>query len=207
MRKTWTILAAVLAVTALLPQAALAVEGVGAHKGSFLLFPLYDNSGANLTFYRISMDTEANDVQVSGQIQLHMTYLTPNPAVTSIAGSDVPPCLEFDRYLDFTLDDYILLNTDQHNRQFDTGWAFAYVVLRRPDTAVWKLVWDRFFSDTVYVDTALGTAAGWGNYAQFADEDNVRIPDGVLVDLEGDEYVFSREQAKVAEKAATKAAS
>ena len=31
--------------------------------------------------------------------------------------------------------------------------------------------------------------------------------DTVLVDLEGEEYVFSREQAKVAEKAATKAAS
>jgi hypothetical protein len=184
MRRLWKyvgMIAAALSVVIFLPQAAVAAEGIGAHKGSLLVFPYYDNSGANLTYYRISMDTEVNDVQVSGQIQLHLTYMTPNPAATSL-GSSVPPCLEFNRFLDFTLDDYILLNTDQNNRQFDTGWAWAYVVIRRPDATVWKLLWDRFFSDTVYVDTALGVASGWGNYAQFGDADEW---DQVLVDLDG----------------------
>jgi hypothetical protein len=150
-----------------------------------MLFPFYDNAGANITFFRISMDTETYDNSPGPDfnIQLHMHYLTPNPAVTQ-CNSPAAACSSFNRFIPFTFDDYLLLNTDTHNRQFNTGWAFAYADLFGPGLPQRgaKLLWDRFFSDTVYVDTALGTAAGWGNYAQFADALESVGPE-VIVDL------------------------
>jgi hypothetical protein len=148
--------------------------------------PYYDNDGANITFFRISMATDPGEVSVEGTIQLHMHYVTPNPAASN-CGSHVPPCLESNQYLTFTLNDYVLLNTAQHNRAFDTGWVYAYATLDRPDRGVARLVWDRFFSDTLYVDTALGTAAAWSNYANWADVDWVNEPDDILVDLNGND--------------------
>ena len=177
--------AAALSVLIFLPQAATAVEGLGAHKGSFLVFPYYDNTGANLTFWSISMSTDPGEPSVNGQLQLHMHYVTPNPAATS-CGSHVPPCLETNQYITFTLNDYLLLNVDQNNRAYDIGWAYAYAVIDQPNQPIRRILWDRFFSDAVLVDTALGVASGWPNYANWGD---ARWPNAFalppLVDLNG----------------------
>lgn len=158
---------AALSVVAMLPQAAWAVEGMGAAKGSFIYFPYWDNVGANRTFFRIAMDTEINDVFPLGTISLHLFYLSRNPLATSI-NQEIPACFEYDRYITFTPDDWEIVNTYTHSQQFSggdgrLGWAFAYVVLRRPDAPPAKLLWDRFFSDTFIVDTTLGTIVGWNN--------------------------------------------
>jgi len=175
--------AAALSVLIFVPQAATAVEGLGAHKGSFLVFPYYDNTGANLTFWRISMASDPGEPSVNGQLQLHMHYVTPNPAATS-CGSHVPPCLETNQYITFTLNDYLLLNVDQNNRAYDYGWAYAYAVIDQPNQPIRRIIWDRFFSDAVLVDTALGVASGWPNYANWGDanwpNNNALLP---LVDL------------------------
>jgi hypothetical protein len=177
--------AAALSVLIFVPQAATAVEGLGAHKGSFLVFPYYDNTGANLTFWRISMATDPGEPSVAGTFQLHMHYVAPNPAATS-CGSHVPPCLETNQYITFTLNDYLLLNVDQNNRAYDYGWAYAYAVIDRPNQPIQRILWDRFFSDAVLVDTALGVASGWPNYANWGDPDwhNLNIANP-LVDLNG----------------------
>lgn len=167
LQKYLAIAVAALSVAALLPQAAWAVEGMGAYKGSLIFFPYWNNVGSNRTYFRISMDNELNDIIPLGTIQLHMFYLVRNPAAIAI-NQEIPACLEFDRYLRFTENDWELVNTYGHNNQFAggdgrMGWAFAYATLSRPDAPRQKLLWDRFFSDTFIVDTSLGTMTGWNN--------------------------------------------
>ena len=60
------------------------------------------------------------------------TTVTTNPAAND-PDDEVPGCLEFNRYLDFTLNDYVFLNVEDHNRQFEVGYAWAYATIQRPD--------------------------------------------------------------------------
>jgi hypothetical protein len=171
--------AAILAALCL-PAAAPAIEGAGAHKGSFLLFPYYDNRGGNLTFFRISMATEPGDPNPGGTIELHMVYLEASRGVDDI-NAPVAPCRESNRYMPFTLNDYMLLNVAQSG-SFLYGWAYATAVLDRPGGVPFKLLWDRFFSDTILVDTSLGAAASWNNVQQWGNANTAQV----VVDGDGD---------------------
>jgi hypothetical protein len=198
---------AALSVVALLPQTASAVEGLGAHKGSLIFFPFWNNNGGNRTYFRIGMANEINDAIPLGQIQLHMFYEVRNPGATWVSQT-TPACLEFDRHIPFTENDWELINTYDHNQGLGSmwdcnhngvvaagefcrqGWAFAYAVLYRPDTGRTKLVWDRFFSDTFIVDTTGGTIVSWNNYQEWANEAAVGFSAGSAVIVDNDADAF-----------------
>ena len=174
--------AAAVFVCVLIAQFAMAAEGMGSHRGSFVLFPYWTVENPFLTVWRITNATDLNDPTLLPVIADAEGKEGPgysqNPVQLHVFFLETPDCDEADQYFPFTPNDYRLIVVNRVRGINGSGYAYAYATLRRDALPIQVLVWDRFFSDTVVVNTADGWARGWHNWQSWARVD--ALNEGIL---------------------------
>ena len=169
-------------VCLLVAQFAMAAEGMGSHRGSFVLFPYWTVENPFLTVWRITNATDLNDPTLLPVIADAEGKEGPgysqNPVQLHVFFLETPDCDEADQYFPFTPNDYRLIVVNRVRGINGSGYAYAYATLRRDALPIQVLVWDRFFSDTVVVNTADGWARGWHNWQSWARVD--ALNEGIL---------------------------
>jgi hypothetical protein len=161
----------------LIAQFAMAAEGMGSHRGSFVFMPYWTTDSPFLTVWRITNATDLNDPTLLPIIADPEGKEGPgynqNPVQLHIFFMETPDCREADQYFPFTPNDYRLIVVNRVRGISGSGWAYGYATLTRDPFPTQVLVWDRFFGDSVVVNTADGWARGWHNWQQWARVDAV----------------------------------
>jgi len=171
----------------LIAQFAMAVEGMGSHRGSFVFFPYWTVENPFLTVWRITNATDLNDpvllpIVADPEGQEGPQY-NQNPVQLHIFFMETPDCDEADQYFPFTPNDYRLIVVNRVRGVNGSGYAYAYATLKFQGNPIQVLVWDRFFSDSVVVNTADGWARGWHNWQTWARVDAINY--GILGGIGG----------------------
>jgi hypothetical protein len=130
-----------------------------------VFFPYWTVESPFLTVWRIVNANDLNDPILTPVVadEKDPAY-DANPLHLRVSFRQPPDCAARVRSFPFSPFDYRLIVVNAIRGIEGSGWAWGQATIRAGGGTTTPASWDRFFSDTVIVNTAEGWARGWHNY-------------------------------------------